>query len=392
VLDLLNTTMLQRDDAKDQLIKFLSKGLAGDQPVSLLCITGKDLQLVQPFTSDTSVMIAALKKLSLGSPRIMPRRNAAEKTLRQLTEIAQGYIGIPGRKSMIFAAGDIPEPSLERAVYPSDLVPSEAFHETFKNLIDANIAIYPFAIMDWAKNPAFDRRRTNYRQVSSNQSLLEFADATGGTPCNESNSLMKCFAEAVEDSRSYYMLGFTVRSNDRKPGWRNLKVKVTGQADIRARNGFFYGKPTPSNPTSVHDAEINALASSLAYSAVPMYVRVASPAPGASAGAAIPGKKTTVEFTVTIPLAGIRIDSSSSNPLDLEIGAIALTPDTTEAGEFLHSVHGNPKLDVLRQFARDGVRLHEKLDLPPGTYDVRFMARDNNAGQIGTVVFPLEVK
>jgi VWFA-related protein len=389
VLDLLNTTPLQRTDGKDVLIKFLSKGLAHNQPVSLLCLTNKDLVLVHPFTSDTSLLIEALKKLPLGPPKIMPRRDAAEKTLRQLTEIAQGYIGIPGRKTMIFAAGDIPEPMLDRSVYPTDLVTAAAFQQTFKNLIDANISVYPFELMAWSVDPTLMKNR---REFSDDLSLREFAGATGGNRCIESNDIMKCFAEAVEDSRSYYMLGFPVRPDDRKPGWRNLTVKVSAKhANVRARNGFYYGNPVPSGSESAHDAEILALASPLAYSAVPMYVRVLAPAPTASADTA-PGQKTTVEFLVTIPLGSIRVDPSSSSALDLEVGAIALTRDTREAGEFLHPVRGNPKPEVLQQFARDGIKLREKLELPPGFYDVRFMARDNNAAQIGTVVFPLEVK
>jgi hypothetical protein len=95
---------------------------------------------------------------------------------------------------------------------------------------------------------------------------------------------------------------------------------------------------------------------------------------------------------MTIPLSGIKIDSSNPNPMNLEIGAIALTRDVREAGEFLHPVHGNPPPEAMQRFAREGIRLREKLELPPGIYDVRFMAHDLNTGQIGTVVFPLEVK
>jgi VWFA-related protein len=388
VLDLLNTSQPQRTDGRDLLIKFLSKDLARNQPVSLLCLTNKDLQLVHPFTTDTSLLVAALKKLPLGPPKVMPRRDAAEKTLRQLTEIAQAYTGIPGRKTMIFAAGDIPEPMLDRAVYPTDLITAQAFQETFKSLVDANISVYPFEVMAWATDPTLLKSRKEY---SDDLSLREFADATGGNRCVESNDLMKCFSEAVEDSRSYYMLGFSVRPDDRKPGWRNLSVKVSAEhANIRARNGFFYGSPAPPGPQSARDSEINALASPLAYSAVPMYVRVLSP-PASSSAASTPGK-TTVEFLVTIPLSSIKIDPSNPYPMDLEIGAIALTRDTREAGEFLHPVRGNPKPESLQQFAREGIKLREKLELPPGSYDIRIMARDNNAAQIGTVVFPLDVK
>ncbi len=395
VLDLLNTTPVQRSDARDLFIKFLSKGLAHNQPVSLLCLTSRNLQLVQPFTTDTSALIQALKKLNLGAPRIMPRRNSAEKTLVQLTEIAQGYAGIPGRKTMIFAAGDIPEPQLERAPYPTEMWEANAFQQVFKSLIDANIAIYPFEPMAWSHDPASHNRRDVFQERSNDQSLREFADATGGNRCVESNDLIKCFAEAVEDSRSYYVLGFSISPDDRKPGWRNLTVKTSAEhASVRTRNGFYFGTPAPSgSEQTVRDAEISALTSPLAYSAVPMYVRVLPPAPAASANAALaPGQKTTVELLLTIPLTSINVNPASPSPLDLEIGAIALTPDITEAAEFLHPVRGNPKPDVLHQFAREGIKLREKLELPPGSYDIRIMVRDNNTSQIGTVVFPLEVK
>ena len=39
----------------------------------------------------------------------------------------------------------------------------------------------------------------------------------------------------------------------------------------------------------------------------------------------------------------------------------------------------------------DLLALDEKLDLAPGSYEVRFFVRDNISGKIGTVVFPLDV-
>jgi VWFA-related protein len=391
LLDLLNTTPLQRTEGKDDLIKFLSKGLPRNQPVSLLCLTPDGLQLAHPFTADTALLIQAIKKVSPGGEHLMPPQERARETLKQIREIAHAYTGIPGRKTLIFAAGNIPDPRLQSTLYDNRFSALDWFQQTWSLLIDANIAVYPIQLMAWAVNPASAR----IRPPSGEATLREVADATGGNRCLESNQMMSCLAEAVEDSRNYYMLGFTVRPDDRKPGWRDLKVKVsTEHATVRARNGFFYGTAAPndSQPT-VRDAEINALASSLAYSAVPMYVRVLPQAPTPpDATATPPDKKTTVEFLLTIPLSSIKIDPSNPYPMDLEIGAIALTRDTREAGEFLHPVRGNPKPESLQQFAREGIKLREKLELPPGSYDIRIMARDNNAAQIGTVVFPLDVK
>lgn len=389
VLDLLNTTPLQRTDGKEQFIKFLSRSLAQNQPVSLVSLTSKGLQLIYPFTTDANHLIDALKKTPLGPERIIANLNAAESTLRQFGEIAQAYAGIPGRKTLIFAGGYVPELISEDVILDNSIL-AEATRRMWKSLIQANISVYPIQLLNWT---AFPTRRTA-RTEDTQMRLGAFAEATGGNLCIETNDLMPCLAQAIEDSRSYYMLGFAVRPDDRKPGWRDLKVKVAvDRVTIRARNGFYFGAAAPPTPQSIHETEISALASSLAYNAVPMYVRVLPPAstpPAAHASTA--ETKTTIDFLITIPLSSIKIDPSRTNALDLEIGAIALTRDTREAGEFLQPVRGNPTPEILQELGREGLKLREKLDLPPGDYDVRFMAHDNNADQIGTVVFPLEVK
>ncbi len=394
LLDLLNTTPLQRTDGKDQLVKFLSKGLAPNQPVSLLCLTPDGLRLVSPFSSDSASLIQLLKKTPPGGERLIPRRETTRLTLMQMRQIAQSFTGIPGRKTLLFAAGNIPDPQYEPHAYADRFSASDWFQQTFKDLIDANIAVYPIQLLAWTANPA----SRSIRPPSAQATLQEFAANTGGNRCLESNDVTKCLTDAVEDSRSYYMLGFSVAPDDRKPGWRDLKVKVSAEhANVRARAGFYYGNSAPSDAESVHDAEINALASPLPYSAVPMYVRVLPPTP-APATPSSSGGKITVEFMVTIPLTSVRIDPSNPTAMDLEIGAIALTRDPNnpgnikDAGEFLHPVHGNPTPQLLQQFAHEGIKLQEKLDLLPGSYDVRFMVRDNTTTQIGTVVFPLEVK
>jgi VWFA-related protein len=388
VLDLFNTSILQRSDGREDFVKFLSKGLPGNQPVSVLCITKDGLKLVHPFTTDANALIEALKKISLGPETIAARTNRVESTIKQIREITQGYAGIPGRKSMILAIGFIPELTLDTSVFEATTY-SDDLHQMWQGLIDANISVYPVQLMNWAVRP-----NAGFRQANVDQLINQFAEATGGNRCMEANKLVDCLTEAVDDSRSYYMLGFRIQPEDRKPGWRNLKVKVAADhVDVRARSGFYYGITPPDDPKSAHNAELNALASPLAATAVPMYVKVLPPAPAPpSPNATSVSGKTTVTFLMTIPFSSIRIDAVAASPLDLDVGAIALTGKNTEAAEFFHPVRGTPKPENIQQWMHDGLKLQEKLDLPPGSYDVRFLVRDNNAGQIGTVVFPLDVK
>jgi VWFA-related protein len=394
VLDLLNTSQFQRSDGRDQLVKFLSKGLPPNQPVSLVCLTTKGLQPVHPFSTDTNSLIQALKKISLGAETIMSgqanapgtsvfRENLNISTIAQITEIGQAYTGIPGRKTLILAAGRIPGLATESQIFDASTLADDQ-RKMWQSLIGANISIYPMHLMEWSRNPTRSGPGRNL-----DLRLGEFADSTGGNLCIESNEPMRCLTDAVDDSRSYYMLGFAVQPDDRKPGWRYLKVKVNVEhVNVRARNGFYYGTPAPVEVPK-RPQEINALASPLSNSGVPMYVKVLPPPP--ASGSAPTSDKKTVAFLITVPFNGIKIDPSSANPLDLDVGAIALTSKVKEAGELLHPVRGNPTPEIQKQWARDGIKLQEKLELPPGSYDVRFFVRDNNTTQIGTVVFPLDV-
>lgn len=394
VLDLLNTGVLQRTDAKDQMIKFLSKNLHNDEPISLLCITANGVRLVRPFTFDRDLLVRSLRELKIEGVRLGSRRDAVHNTLEQLRQIAQAYNGVPGRKTLIWATGNIPYPQVEvddnlSPYAGADVVVMGEFEDTWRTLISANTAVYPVGLLAAADDPAL----RSFTSGPYQQTLHAFADETGGNLCVESNNFEQCLNEAVDDSRSYYLLSYPLKPDDRKPGWRNLKVKVDGEhGQVRARSRFYYaGDVDPTKPATGHQDEINALASPLAASGVRMNVRVLPPAAPTSTGPN-PGGKTTTHFLITIPLGSVTLDSSRPNSLDLEVGAIALDKHIKDAGEFLHPVKGNPKPETVSQFARDGIRLQEKLDLLPGTYDMRFMVRDNATGEIGTVVFPLDVK
>ena len=392
VLDLINTSPLQRADARDQILKFVSNGLAPNQPVSVLCLTTRGLKQIQPFTMDQKVLIDTLKKLSLGAETIIGHENSVFMTIQQLKEIGQSYGGIAGRKSMILAGAYLRELAIDPGREISNTY-QLSLGDMAAALINANIAVYPLELLVGATDPTVGGLRSRAQDLF----LKNFASDTGGNVCFESNGANGCLMEAVEDSQSYYMLGFAVRPNDRKPGWRDLKVKVEGEhGDIEARGGFFYGKTEPQpnpDPKAARADEVSALGSALPKSDVPMYVKVLGTAPATvTDGAHAREKKTTVSFRITVPLGGVKIDTSKTNPLDLEVGAIAITSKTKEGGEILHAVRGSPKPENLQAWRRYGIEIPEKIDLSAGSYDMRFFVHDMNGGQIGTVVFPLDVQ
>lgn len=164
VLDMVNTTFSDQSYARRQLLKFLSQSVDQKQPVALMAINEKGIRVLHDFTTDTSVLVAALKGVT-GAVPITPsvankvdrgiildsikiavagndqwlgadspkykdlvqdvealasfqslgdeefaagqRRNIAV-TLESMQYLSQAYAGIPGKKSLIWVTGGFP--------------------------------------------------------------------------------------------------------------------------------------------------------------------------------------------------------------------------------------------------------------------------------------------
>ena len=378
-LDLLNMKQqLEQTEAKELIADFLQKGLVEGQPVSLVKITSDGLQQIHPITADREQLLQALKEMPIWTGVVAWQQNHVIVTIQSLRDIAEAFAGIPGRKSLILVGESLPDLRLDPGVMGTGIYAGD-LQRLGQDLMNASISVYPTS---WT--PGFD----DWRARSGGVFLNSLAGDTGGNICAAAH-WNGCLADAVEDSLSYYMLGFQVRSDDRKPGWRDLKIKVSVEhGDVRARSGFYYGLAPASDAKTARAEEINALGLAVPKSDLPMYVKVLQ-AEAASGGS----NKKTVSFLINLPLGSVRVDASKANPLNLEVGAIAIIDKKTkEAGELLHAVRGSPKPDNLKQWEQSGIQIPEKLDLPSGNYDMRFFVHDMNSGQIGTVVFPLSVQ
>ena len=60
----------------------------------------------------------------------------------------------------------------------------------------------------------------------------------------------------LEDSSSYYLLGYYLDSHNNKPGWRKLQVEVSRKdAEVGARAGFLVSNASV-NPEVTHKADV----------------------------------------------------------------------------------------------------------------------------------------
>ncbi|MGO9864530.1 MAG: VWA domain-containing protein [Terriglobales bacterium] len=455
VLDMVNTPWMRQAEAKRQLTEFLSRTASREEPMAVFGLNSTGLHQLHPFTTDTKVLLEALQKLKLElsseettqPPEVFTddpseeqqaadetqlmsdfmqdlsdtvaanyQRMATRTTLLGMQQLAHALDAIPGRKTLIWASAGFPfiidDPS-SFARQGDDM--QAAYQEVWRALNSANIAVYPvdLSAMDFSTRslPSHNtgvssRQINNVRGTNGLKSALQlpydknmqqqfslhaFADATGGRACITVDELEKCLAEAVDDSRAYYLLGYYL-GGDTQAGWRKLKVRVAGEGlRTRYRSGFYVAPKIEDSPEMRRRQLVEALASPVQYTGLRLTARrtQTSPAPSPSQDA---GQKRAAEFMLGVMGDTITIDRQKGNAIDLEIVTIAFDSSGKGLGTTVQSIATKLGTEHVEQTRRTGLGIPEKLTLAPGKYEAKFAVRDNASGLLGTVSVPVELK
>jgi len=346
------------------------------------------------------------------------QRIATRQTLLAMTQLAHAFQALPGRKTFIWASSGFPfiiddpesfarlgddlsfqyeeawralESANIAAVYSVDL---NALEYTAAALPSANTGISSSKIADIRGSSARLRSPLRFpydRGAQQRLTLHAFADATGGRACVTIDELEKCFAQAVDDSRAYYLLGYYL-SGDLKPGWRRLKVKVTPSGlRVRHRSGFYVTPKTQDTPELRRQQIVEALSSPVDYSGLRLTARRLPPAEGPVAESAAGGKKP-VDFMLGVMGNSITVDAGNGNAIDLQVTTLAFDSNRKSVATISQAVATKFDAEKLQKIVRTGVGIPEKVDLPLGQYDIKFAVRDNLSGLLGTITVPLDVK
>ncbi|HVG07304.1 MAG TPA: VWA domain-containing protein [Thermoanaerobaculia bacterium] len=206
---------VQRDLVLWEIERDLDR-LGPDDRMAIVAFDGARLHPLADWTGNRETLAAALAEAR--------KRPAKESLTRSTMWVANTVAGTaagalrsvspsPGRKVMLVLSGGWPSgPSLQL-------------------VRDANrlgYTLYPVDV------PAFERERAPH---AAEDTLLALAEATGGQAALNSNRLA-ALERAEEDTRSYYLLGFSQawKADDRDHRIE-LEVRRPG-LDVRARHGF----------------------------------------------------------------------------------------------------------------------------------------------------------
>jgi VWFA-related protein len=447
VLDFVNTPFPDQANARNELLKFLSEVAESGEPMCLLALTSGGLSLLHDFADDPKLLAAGLRQVkattapliheSIVDPGHPPpsdalgatltkmirgqlqteaqlasieRKETASITVQSLQQIAKAFLGLPGRKALIWASSGFPfslsppsalmcEPACP--VHHRDEMQS-AYDNLWRMMNDAQIAIYTVDLRSAASgtsaagedtfthpydvgDPQFDTAaQAQWKERDTSSTLQLFAENTGGKAFLGGNNLVQTFRQAIQDDSSYYMLGYYVSRTSTKPGWHQISVTISKKgAHARYRNGFFLSRDT-STTSARQDVRL-ALTSPLDFVGVPVSVTWSGREAGKSAG------KTRMQFDLVMPANFASVDESDQNHLVVDIAAVARSVNGDVVAELAQRIETHLKSDGLEQIQHSGMTYRNGLQLPPGEYTVRFVVRDSLGNRMGSVAAPIKV-
>ena len=324
-------------------------------------------------------------------------KNRIRSTLEIFQQIAQGLIGYPGRKSLIWCSASFPA-ALEPNRF-NDMELMSVYERTLKLLADANVVVYPVDIKgiqisspgaDATLSPEDRLARVDpaarYKEDSLKMATFrDFAERTGGRAYFDINGNDKAFQDAFGDSDSYYMLGYYINPTGMKEGWHKLKVRLkNADGKVRSRTGFFV-TPATTNPEVSRKNDLSVGARSpFDYTAIPLS--------GEFGNISGDGPKKKVAFMLRVEPQANVVDTSSENQINLDFIAVARKPNTEVADQSARNIATKLKPESVAQITKDGIAYKNTLELEPGQYEVRFLVRDNITGRMGSVLAPINIK
>jgi VWFA-related protein len=216
-------------------------------------------------------------------------------------------------------------------------------------------------------------------------SLRVLSDETGGFAVVNKNDYSTAYQRIVEDNSTYYVLAYY--PPDARPGrLHKIDVRVTRPGlTVRARKGYVTPKKVDevktANAKSPSTPELReALDSPLPVSGLTIHV-FASPFKGAAPNA-------SVLFGVEMRGSDLKLAQNAKFLLSY----IAIDQNGKVRGGNTDSLAmPNLKPETKARIEQTGLRMLNRLDLPPGKYQLRVAAQDTNGGNVGSVQYDLAV-
>ena len=397
--------------AQDAAVKFLQSQMTSSDLVEIMTYTTK-LNVVQEWTDNRDNLITAIKKLTFGEGSDLADLAstsadegddscsfAADETefnifntdrkLSALEDAARKLGVFPEKKALIYFSSGIGKTGVEN---------QSQIKATTNAANRANVSFYPVDARGLvALVPGGDASQASPRGTGiitgtkqqglrnslndSQETLVTIASDTGGKAMLDTNDLTMGIRQAQEDINSYYIIGYYSKNEAEDGKYRRVDVKLASKdlaAKLDFRKGYYASKVWAKFNSSDKERQLEeALTLGDPVNDLPLalevdYFRVAK-------------DRYFVSISVKIPGSAVGLTKKGAKET-AQLDFIGQIRDAT--GKLITGVGDNITVKLDEQAALKIGQRHLQYDtgltVAPGTYNLRFLARENLSGKMGT--------
>jgi VWFA-related protein len=434
VIDDLHTNFGRSPRVKSAARQFIQRHLAANDLMAVVHTMGPT-SANQEFTNNKRLLLAAVDRTMgnkvrsstvlrtdvyntqasagreagdpVGDPADAERAFNARNTLITLRNVAEWFGNVHGRRKAILFMSEGIDYDITQVIPTSSASPQRATvvldetREVIAAATKANVAIYgidPRGLTglgdETIEVQAFPDDsslgigpQSVYREIRLAQdSLRTLSDNTGGFAVVNQNDFATAYDRLVKDNSAYYVLAYYPPNPKRDGKYHRIDVRVTRPGlVVRARKGYSNpkGKPPAAlsfKGDSLASAETkDALSSPLPVSGLTMQA-FAAPFKGAQPNASV---------LVGVELRGRDLGLDGSGKVNLTF--LAVDPEGKIRGGNTTGLTLNLKPETRARVEQTGIRTLDRVELPPGRYQLRVAAHDSARATVGSVLYDLEV-
>jgi VWFA-related protein len=397
IIDIANLGITEQMYLYYELTKFFNEQPVG-QPLAIYLRAGDGCFLVQNFTSDRALLLAALHK---AIPRIPPTGREYLSDIETLQQIAVYLRQLAGRKNVLwFSGGSTLYLRDDAAVY----VNSAEWRDLYDELERERIAVYPI----YARGLTIYSGPTMWAQ----QGLMsETARATGGQAFFNNNGLTEMARHVLSSDGSFYTLTYSPHDFHFDNKWHKVRVKLDEESyELSYRRGYFADgsaggaesrEKTATRTRLMPDGKKVQLPEThslpIIFQAQVLPASAAGPASALQIAASKPApapKKGSVPFSIRYSLPAVaftpqNVDGQSK--VIFGVAAVVLNRDGRVVDKHAERVTMTRKEDVLRLHPEVPFVFDQRLDLKKEDDYLYLAVWDMTSGRLGTLQIPLQV-
>lgn len=406
--------------AKNAAIKFLTSQMTASDSVSIM-VFSSELKTIQDFTSDRDLLIATINKFRIGESS----ENAAfadegadtqdqsgdfvadetefnifnsDLKLAALEDAARTLSQYPEKKALIYISSGIQKNGVDN---------QSQLRATVNTAIRSNVAFYPIDARGLsALVPGGDATQAGavgnnlysgagQRSLKENfnnqqETLATLALDTGGKALLDSNDLTDGMRQVQQDFSSYYVLSYVSTNTAQDGRYRRIQVKLGSRlASLKLKLTYrqgYYGPTTFAHMRDVDkEAQLSqALMSDNPVTDMPIAVEVDY--------FRIEKDKYFVPISVKIPGSALVFrNKGAKQATELDFIAEVFDARNRSAATVRDTIPLKLAVDVAGQVVRKSIQYDTGVTLTPGNYKLRFVARENGEGKVGTFEAPFVI-